>query len=309
MSHFTVAVFTNKDHLIDRLTELAISGQWVFRGYNTQEQLLPNVIRRNVSDVEDTLLFEFERYGAQYINASNPVDFMSYAQHFGLSTRLLDFTYNPFVALYFALFSPKSNGNYRNPEDKDYYYIRYASTNNNIMIHHIPYFNDGPLFEINSMAQRSMALIETVEAMFSGQNISRFLFDSPEKMVSAFFKSIAMHTDINDMDAFVSYNKEKVSNGAILFIDPNQSNQRLVMQQGLFMFPYTLDEKKHLQVIESNTSLIKIKKDLRDELLAYLDTIGINAFRIMPDLPSVCEAVERKVKDRRSANRTLFKKK
>ena len=303
------AVFTNKDHLIDRLTELAISGQWVFRGYNTQEQLLPNVIRRNVSDVEDTLLFEFERYGAQYINASNPVDFMSYAQHFGLSTRLLDFTYNPFVALYFALFSPKSNGNYRNPEDKDYYYIRYASTNNNIMIHHIPYFNDGPLFEINSMAQRSMALIKTVEAMFSGQNISSFLFDSPEKMVSAFFKSIAMHTDINDMDAFVSDNKEKVSNGAILFIDPNQSNQRLVMQQGLFMFPYTLDEKKHLQVIESNTSLIKIKKDLRDELLAYLDTIGINAFRIMPDLPSVCEAVERKVKDRRSANRTLFKKK
>lgn len=303
------AVFTNKDHLIDRLTELAISGQWVFRGYNTQEQLLPNVIRRNVSDVEDTLLFEFERYGAQYINASNPVDFMSYAQHFGLSTRLLDFTYNPFVALYFALFSPKSNGNYRNPEDKDYYYIRYASTNNNIMIHHIPYFNDGPLFEINSMAQRSMALIETVEAMFSGQNISSFLFDSPEKMVSAFFKSIAMHTDINDMDAFVSDNKEKVSNGAILFIDPNQSNQRLVMQQGLFMFPYTLDEKKHLQVIESNTSLIKIKKDLRDELLAYLDTIGINAFRIMPDLPSVCEAVERKVKDSRSAKSTLFKKK
>ena len=303
------AVFTNKDHLIDRLTELAISGKWVFRGYNTQEQLLPNVIRRNVSDVEDTLLFEFERYGAQYINASNPVDFMSYAQHFGLSTRLLDFTYNPFVALYFALFSPKSNGNYRNPEDKDYYYIRYASTNNNIMIHHIPYFNDEPLFEINSMAQRSMALIETVEAMFSGQNISSFLFDSPEKMVSAFFKSIAMHTDINDVDAFVSDNKEKVSNGAILFIDPNQSNQRLVMQQGLFMFPYTLDEKKHLQVIESNTSLIKIKKDLRDELLAYLDTIGINAFRIMPDLPSVCAAVERKVKDRRSANSPLFKKK
>ena len=75
------------------------------------------------------------------------------------------------------------------------------------------------------------------------------------------------------------------------------------------MFPYTLDEKKHLHIIESNTRLIKIKKDLRNDLLAYLDTIGINAFRIMPDLPSVCEAVERKVKDSRNAKSTLFKKK
>ena len=117
------------------------------------------------------------------------------------------------------------------------------------MIQHIPYFNDGPLFEINSMAQRSMALIETVEAMFSGQNISNLIFDSSEKMISAFFKSIAIHTDINDMDAFTSDNKKKVANGAVLFFDPNQSNQRLVMQQGLFMFPYTLDEKKHLHIM------------------------------------------------------------
>lgn len=302
-------VFTNKDHLIDRLTELAVSGEWVFRGYNLQEHLLPTVIRRKMSDSEDTLLFEFERYGAQYINASNPVDFMSYAQHFGLPTRLLDFTYNPFIALYFSLFSPKTNARYKNQEDRDYYYIRYASTKSNIMIHHIPYFNDGPLFEINSMAQRSVTLIKTVEAMFSGQNSRNLIFDSQEKMISAFFTSIAIHTEISDIDTFVSDNLEKVSNNTLLFIDPNQSNQRLVMQQGLFMFPYTLDEKKHLHIIENNTMLIKIKKDLRNDLLAYLNTIGINAFRIMPDLPSVCEAVERKVKDSRSAKSTLFKKK
>ena len=66
------AVFTNKDHLIDRLTELAISGQWVFRGYNTQEQLLPNVIRRNVSDVEDYSHLCIVRHIVQIQKAAYP---------------------------------------------------------------------------------------------------------------------------------------------------------------------------------------------------------------------------------------------
>ena len=154
-----VETFNIKERLIDRLTELALAIQWVFRGYNIQEHLYPNILRHNLSDVECELLFEFERYGAQYINANNPIDFMSYAQHFGLPTRLLDFTYNPFVALYFSLFSPKSNGTYKNPDDKDYYYIMYSSIKDNVLIHHVSYFNEGPIFEINSMAQRSVSLI------------------------------------------------------------------------------------------------------------------------------------------------------
>lgn len=66
---------------------------------------------------------------------------------------------------------------------------------------------------------------------------------------------------------------------------------------GAILIPYTQIEAKANEMLPDN------------ELLAYLDTIGINAFRIMPDLPSVCEAVERKVKDSRSAKSTLFKKK
>lgn len=97
---FKTEVFDNKSALIARLTELAESGNWVFRGYSKQDQLQPNIIRRNLVDQERELLFEFERSANQYLNTSNPVDFMSYAQHYGLATRLLDFTYNPFIALF-----------------------------------------------------------------------------------------------------------------------------------------------------------------------------------------------------------------
>ena len=187
--------FNEKTALLNFLTELAEAGNYVFRGYNIQEQLLPNIVRNNMVSTENELLFQFERFGAQYINANNPVDFMSYAQHFGLSTRLLDFTYNPFVALYFALFMPKSNGKYSNLEDRDYYYIRYASIKDNILIKYVPYLNEGPFFEISSMAQRSMALMKTVSLMFD-KTIKiepLFLFEDRGQIIQHFFKTIVQY--------------------------------------------------------------------------------------------------------------------
>ena len=184
---------------------------------------------------------------------------------------------------YFALFTPKSNGKYTNPEDKTYYYIRYAATHQNIVINHVPYFNAGPFFEINSFAQRSVALIGTVDMMFN-KNVKiepDILFENRSAIIQQFFKTIAIHTNIENVNAFVQKNESKVAGRKILFIDPSQSNQRLIMQQGLFMFPYTLDKNEHLNIIENNTRIIRIHKDLRESLIGYLDTIGINAFRIM----------------------------
>ena len=41
-----VDTFDQKEPLLERLTDLAGKGNLVFRGYNTQEQLLPSVVRR-----------------------------------------------------------------------------------------------------------------------------------------------------------------------------------------------------------------------------------------------------------------------
>lgn len=299
--------FTDKQKLILRLTDLAESGRYVFRGYTKQDQLLPNLMRKNVVDVEKELLFEFERFGNQYLDTSNPIDFMSYAQHFGLSTRLMDFTYNPFVALFFALFTPK-NTNYKNAEDKDFYYIRVVNIDDNILIHHVPIFNRGDFFEINSMAKRCVELFETVDMMFNlNHDFGTSSFMDRKQAIFNFFTAVARQSGCDERH-YVEINYKKIDSKKMFLIDPNQSNQRLVMQQGLFMFPYDLNEEHHRDIVNNNSTVIMIHKSLRESLQRYLDTIGINSFRLMPDLPSVCEAVERKVKDKRNSQRDLFKK-
>ena len=65
------------------------------------------------------------------------------------------------------------------------------------------------------------------------------------------------------------------------------------------MLPYTLDKESHMQIIKNNTSVIKIDKGLRIRLLQYLDTLGYNTFRLMPDLSSICDAINQEVKDKK----------
>ncbi len=293
----TIDLERDAQAVIDRLNRLAREGKYVFRGYGRQEELYPNIIRgkTNYVDIEDKLLKDFEKYGSNYFHATTPIDFMSYAQHFGLPTRLLDFTHNPFIALSFALYSPKSNGNYSMPEDKKYYYVRYASLDNNLCIQSIPLKEDmynNKLTRTDSLAVRACQCIDSMTDLFGNNVLNR---------------SILVWDEFKDSLEAIVNKQKRISTHAILFIDPNQSNQRIIMQQGLFMFPYTLNKEDHLKILNNNSCCIKIHKDLRNELIQYLDTLGYNTFRLMPDLSSICEAVKRRNIDERSKKNSTFK--
>ena len=286
-------VDSDKERLISCLANLAESEEYVFRGYGKQDELYPSIVRNNLEDVEHALLSDFEKYGSHYFHASNPVDFISYAQHFGLSTRLLDFTSNPFIALHFALFMPKSPGKYKEDEDKDFYYIRYARKTDNIYYNELPIELSYQCFD--GQLQTGGNYLDKSQKIYK-PNMGYSLSAQARCLVY----EIERHRKGVRTPTLEGSLVNGIQQGRLLFVDPNQSNQRIIMQQGLFLLPYTLEKKEHMKLLNENTSLIMISKGLRGVMQKYLNSIGVNSFRLMPDLQNICEAIVRKVKEERS---------
>ena len=255
---------------------------YYYRGVDMKDQIYPKIMRIknnkhndniNFCEIEDNLLDDFIKYGSSLIgNNTNAFTYLAFAQHYGLPTRLVDWSSNPLVALFFAIYY--SNRQEKNPE------LLLLPRNNTIPIREPVYFrtwSDGLISDENPIRSyfrfrddvRNNKIADL--AIYSGKEFSKI--EDNDKVYSNKIKS-------ND------------KKGCMIMIDPGRSNPRVITQSGLFYFPRELNrEEIDKEMSASGVKYIPIRVGWRDELNKLLKNLGIEKWKLFLDLPEICSYI------------------
>ena len=101
---------------IQIIEEECLSEYILFRGQSEEWDLLPRIARINprnglsILKAEIDMIEDFKRLSRPFLKTvpSNMWEWLSNAQHFGMSTRLLDWSTNPLTALWFTVQNPST---------------------------------------------------------------------------------------------------------------------------------------------------------------------------------------------------------
>jgi len=109
VKQFQIESLKDLVEILDNLGSLT-ENTTLFRGQTYPYDLLPSISRKdrtiNTTTIERNMLAEFKRrtvYQQLDKILNNEWEWLIYGQHFGLRTRLLDWSSNPLVALWFSL--------------------------------------------------------------------------------------------------------------------------------------------------------------------------------------------------------------
>ena len=136
-----------------------IREKYIFRGFSDVNQMKSKISRQFSEKESDEfeLIKKFEENGSLKLGQfNNPIDLVSAAQHYGVCTRLIDWSYSPLIATLFALYPNNLK------EEHDYYGLTFTKVNDNLVLESL--IENEELLSC-SMSRRYLGMIQKLEEL------------------------------------------------------------------------------------------------------------------------------------------------
>lgn len=187
--------------------------QWIFRGQeNEKYDLVPSLFRidikntlTNWKDLEEYMLRIFVREAKPFsvFDQNDIIELTSLAQHHGLPTRLLDWTTNPLIALFFAVEKYDSDA-----EKSAVWCYGYPSTHN--------------CHPVSTRIDRRLTLEKSKKIIFPNQISPR---------ITNQCGCFTYHDLPDNRDEFIPFNKQEEIFGILDLIMINKTNRKPILDQ------------------------------------------------------------------------------
>ncbi|WP_247327755.1 FRG domain-containing protein [Bradyrhizobium sp. 21] len=182
---------------------------FAYRGLNVHTYRLENGLTRlgtPYDGLEKNLIKQFKKYAHSHVTErSSEWHWISVAQHHGLPTRLLDWTYSPFVALHFATNSIDDFSS-----DSAVWKVNYAQVHDLLQDEHRTILKDfgSTIFSIEALAEsiENLEVLDSKHNEMMGTDIAVF-FEPPaidDRIVNQFAYFSALSDPKLSMDDWLS---------------------------------------------------------------------------------------------------------
>lgn len=296
--------------------------QYLYRGHSDIGFVLePSIARSKESLLVETRLIELScsQLPTVFNLAEGKLNTLAKMQHYGIPTRLLDFTMNPLVALYFACQNPNVSGEILELNNHVHYSGVRISDNEDLIRK-----------EKWSLENKEEIVMSWYYRKFFSYTFTRDLFIScidlvPDKGIAV----IDLIKKIKKEEWFIQWSKKKKFNylpmrckenciaamfKAPLVVEAQALIERQRLQQGVYLLvPNKVERegehyyiKKDLPPLfhkDRNIGHYTINKDNKDKILNELDMIGINEGLLFADsIDRVCQSIKNRVCSEKSSN-------
>lgn len=253
-----------------------------YRGVSNNSYLITSgIYRKNELHDENYYFNEINIRCPSVFRALNNLEKLTYMQHYGCPTRLLDITSNPLVALYFSCLEDNDSDGcvYIFGVDSDD--VLYSDNDRVQMLSKLAELKRNDQKQLRRLAYRYM-----LKNKFPQSSNGRY----QNNIIERYYHSIKRNNG--------AFEREMVPFDILkpIFVQPNKDNPRILKQDGAFIISgLDMDEfESDMKIRKNIITEITIESKFKKQILKELEIVGVNQATLFPEVDKVADYLKKK---------------